>query len=124
MEDLSMDLKKRVAELRKKGERSADVAQRLLVSLRSVQRIWKHWQDCQEVLPSRRKGKGETLLVGHEGALKVWIEQRPAVTLEELAEMLREQKQVQASPATIWRKLQAMGLRHKKNGFRGRAGPS
>lgn len=124
MEDLSMDIKRRVVELRESGESSAEVARRLLVSQRSVQRIWKRWKDSGELLPSRRKGKGETRLVGRENSLREWIESRPETTLEELAEKLLEEKELKASVSTIWRKLQAMGLRHKKNGFRGRAGSS
>lgn len=95
-----------------------------MIGKRSVQRIWKHWQDCEEILPSRRKGKGETLLVDHADSLRQWIEQRPEITLEELAEKLLEEKQVRACASTVWRKLRALGLRHKKNGFRGRAGSS
>ena len=119
-----MDIKRRVVELRESGESSSEVARRLLVGQRSVQRIWKHWTDHGELLPSRRKGKGETRLVGHEASLREWVASRPETTLEELAEKLRDEKEVVASVATIWRKLQAIGLRHKKNGFRGRAGSS
>jgi len=41
MEDLSTDLKKHVVKLRKSGEGSAEVAERLMTGRRSVQRIFK-----------------------------------------------------------------------------------
>lgn len=109
--------------LLEQGMSCAKVAKRLLVSKRSVERIHKYWKSNGEVPVSARKGKAQTLLVGCEDSLRDWIEKRPEITLEELAEKLLEDRKVQASISSIWRKLQSMGLRHKKNGFRGRARP-
>ena len=66
---------------------------------------------------------GLKLLVGCEDSLREWIGKRPEITLEELGEKLLVEKKVRASASSIWCKLQRLGLRHKKNGFRGRAGP-
>ena len=123
MKDLSMDLKSRAVMLLEEGTSPAKIAERLLVCKRSVERIRAHWQEHRELPVSRRKGKTATLLTHCEGSLGSWIAQRPEITLEELAEKLLEEEKVKASKSSIWRKLQSMGLRHKKNGFRGRAGP-
>ncbi|MEM9160243.1 MAG: helix-turn-helix domain-containing protein [Verrucomicrobiota bacterium] len=114
-----MDLKSRAIKLLEEGSSAAKVAERLLVSKRSVERIRKHWTENGELPVSRRKGKSEKLLVGQEDSLRERIEKRPEITLKELAERLLESKEIKASEPTIWRKLQALGLRHKKNGFRG-----
>ena len=124
MKDLSMDLKSRAIMLLEEGMSAAKVAQRLLVSTRSVDRIRKYWEEHGKLPASRRKGKTQTLLVGCEDSLRGWVAKRPEITLEELAEKLLEEKKVRASISSIWRKLQCLGLRHKKNGFRGRAGPT
>lgn len=93
-------------------------ARRLLVSKRSVERVRKHWEEYGALPASRRRGKTATLLAGCEEALEGWIARRPEVALEELAEKLLEEKELKASVSSIWRKLQSLGLRHKKNGFR------
>ena len=124
MKDLSMDLKSRAVTLLEEGISPAKIAERLLVSKRSVERIRAHWRERRELPVSRRRGKTATLLEDCEDSLRSWIADRPEVTLEELAEMLLEQDKARASKSSIWRKLQSMGLRHKKNGFRGRAGPT
>ena len=124
MKDLSMDLKRRAVQLREAGDSAAEVAARLMISKRSVERIWKHWKERGELPISRRKGKTATRLVGREESLRRWVGERPETTLEELAQKLDEELGVRACVATVWRALRSMGLRHKKNGIRRRAGPS
>lgn len=124
MKDLSMDLKQRVVELREAGSSAAEVAERLVVGKRSVERLWKHWKEHGDLPRSKRRGKTATRLVGREERLRQWVRQRPDITLEELSGKLAEELGVRACAATIWRALRSMGLRHKKNGVRRRAGPS
>ena len=124
MKDLSMDLKNRAIALFKEGISSSKVAQRLLISKSSANRIRNYWRDHGAAPVSRRKGKTATLLAGCEDSLREWVRQHPEITLEELSEKLLEQSHVKASVSSIWRKLHSLGPRHKKNGFRGRARPS
>lgn len=119
-----MDLKNRAIALLEQGATSSEVAKRLMISTSSVNRIRNHWKENGVAAVSKRKGKTATLLVGYEQHLKEWVEQRPEITLEELKEKLLEHCDVKASSSSIWRKLQSLGLRHKKNGFRGRTRPS
>gem|GEM_PF-5651087 len=119
-----MDLKNRAIALFKQGTSCSKVAERLLLSKSSANRIRKHWKEHGAAAVSKRKGKTATLLVGCEDSLREWIRQRPEITLQELSEKLLEHRNVKASDSSIWRKLQSLGLRHKKNGLRGRARPS
>ena len=122
MKALSMDLKQRAVALRGQGVRAQEAAERLMVSKRSVERVWSEFCEKGSLSPSRRRGRTAKLLVGHEGDLERWVEQRPESTLEELAEKLRSEKSVKASVSSVRRALVRLGLSFKKNGVRGRAG--
>jgi transposase len=124
MKQLSMDIKRRAVILREQGSSAAEVAQRLMISKRSVERCWSHWLKSGELPVSARKGKAATRLKGCEERIQKWIEGKPDVTLVELSELLERELGRAASVSTLWRFLRARGLSYKKNGFRGRAGPS
>lgn len=124
MKALSMDLRQRAAALRERGIPAAEVAQRLMVSKRSVERAWNQFNEQGELSPSRRKGRTAKLLAGCEGDLESWVEERPESTLEELAQRLGKEKSLKASVSSVRRALGRLGLSFKKNGVRGRAGPS
>lgn len=124
MKALSMDLKQRAVALRERGVSADEAAKRLMISKRSVERAWSEFSEKGSLSPSRRKGRTAKLLVGHGDDLERWVEQRPESTLAELAERLRGEKSVQASVSSVRRALARLGLSFKKNGVRGRAGPS
>ena len=123
MKPLSMDIRRRAILLREQGLSAAEVAERLMISKRSAERCWKHWQEREEVPQPGRKGKRATRLKGAEEDLRQWVSQRPETTVDELVERLQSEHGISASRSTIWRALRSMGLRHKKNGVRRRAGP-
>ena len=124
MKALSMDLKQRAVALRQQGVSAEEAAERLMISKRSVERAWSEFQQKGSLSPSRRKGRTAKLLVGYEDDLEQWVEQRPESTLEELAGKLHDEKSVVASVSSVRRALGRLGLSFKKNGVRGRAGPS
>lgn len=123
MKPLSMDIRRRAVLLREQGLSAAEVAQRLMISKRSVERCWKHWLERREVAEPGRKGKRATLLKDAGDSLRRWASQRPEITVDELAERLQSELGISASRSTVWRALRSLGLRHKKNGVRRRAGP-
>jgi transposase len=123
MKALSMDLRQRAVALRGQGVPASAVAERLMISKRSVERAWSQFGERGELSPSRRKGRAAKLLAGCEGDLERWVGERPESTLGELAEKLGKEKSVKASVSSLRRALRKLGLSFKKNGVRGRAGP-
>lgn len=123
MKQLSMDIKRGAVVLRGQGSSAAEVAERLMISKRSVERCWSHWLERGELPASARKGKEATRLKGCEEQIEKWVEGKPDVTLDELAGLLKRELGRQASISTVWRFLRSGGLSYKKNRLRGRAGP-
>lgn len=54
--------------------------------------------------------------------LRAAVVQQPDVTLAELQQQLRKAHRVHISPSRLWYWLRGLGLRHKKNAARRRAG--
>lgn len=122
MKALSMDIRNRIVELRLLGESSSIIATRLMVSERSVRRIWAQYEQQGHVEPGRQGGNTPVKLREHEAQLLKWIESEPDVTLKMLAERIQEQLQIKVCAPTVWRRLKAMRISHKKNDARRRAG--
>jgi transposase len=112
-----MDIKRRAVVLRGQGSSTAEVAERLMISKRSVERCWSHWLEHGELPASARKGKAATRLKGCEEQIEKWVEGKPDVTLDELAGLLKRELGRQASVSTVWRFLRSGGLSCKKTAY-------
>lgn len=69
-----------------------------------------------------RHGPTGQLTVEIKQWLRVAVARQPDVTLAELQEQLRKAHQVEISRSRLWYWLRGLGLRHKKNAARPRAG--
>lgn len=121
MKMLSNDMRKRIVTLREEGHSSTDTANRLIVSRRSVQRIWKQYQDTGCYLHGKRGGGKPVKLKDHEASIRMWIKDEPGLTLEDLCERAKAEFGITMSVAGMWVYLNRIGLRFKKNDARKRA---
>lgn len=124
MKNLDMDLRTRIIELRVQGYSAREVAERLLISERSVSRLWSQYQILGHVEAKQRGGYKPIKLRDHESLLRQWIEAEPDLTLERLVARIDEHLGIQVSVSALWNRLRAMKLSHKKNDARRRTGPS
>jgi transposase len=96
MKSYSNDLRERVVKWREKGESAQEVAKRLGICKRSVERYWKTHQETGAVAPKQRGGYGR----------------------------LREQCGIDLGTTALWHRLEKLGLSFKKNAARRRARPA
>ncbi|GHC13985.1 hypothetical protein [Cerasicoccus arenae] len=122
MKNLDMDLRTRMVELRGQGYSAREVAERLLISERSVCRLWRQYQSLGHVEAKQRGGYKPITLRAHEPLLRQWIEAEPDLTLDRLVARIDERLGIQVSASGLWNRLRAMKLSHKKNDAHGRTG--
>ena len=121
MKTYSSDLRDRIIAAREQGHSAADLAERFLVSKRSVERYWKQYQQQGNVWPKQRGGYKKSRLEGHDETLKRWIAEQPDLTLEELQARCAEQLGVKIGINALWQRLDKLELSFKKNATRQRA---
>jgi transposase len=124
MKSYSNDLRERVVKWREKGESAQEVAKRLGICKRSVERYWKTHQETGAVAPKQRGGYRRSVLEGHDARLRRWIQAEPGLTLAQMLGRLREQCGIDLGTTALWHRLEKLGLSFKKNAARRRARPA
>lgn len=124
MRAYSQDLRKRVIAGREKGQSGAVVARRLSLSVRTVERYWRRYQESGQTSSQRQGGHMRSRLAEHDATLDKWIEREPDLTLEELCQRCQKQLHISISVPALWHRLKRIGLSFKKNDARRRARPS
>lgn len=115
-ECLSMDLRERMSAYVAEGGSRRGAGRRFAVSASCAVKLIKRESETGSLAPApqgRPKGSGKLAPV--EGFLIAAVEARPDITMPELAERLRDERGVGASPAMLSRFLCARGLSYKKN---------
>jgi transposase len=120
----SDDLRRRIIAAKEKGQSGAVVARRYQVTVRSVERYWKRYQETAQIAPRRQGGYRRSKLAPHDRELVRWIEQQPDLTLAELQQRCDERLKVTVSLHALWYRLDRIGLSRKKNDARRRARPA
>lgn len=123
MRSLSQDIRDRVIAAREGGQSAADTAQRLSISKRSVERIWKRYSETGKREGLQRGGYRVPVLKDHEVRLRQWIHEKPGITLEQLCRLCQEHLGITLTQVGLWRHLRRIGLRFKKNAARKRTEP-
>jgi transposase len=121
MRALSVDLRKRVIEAKKRGEISTEAAKRFGICKSCVDRWWKRYRETGEVAPQKQGGYRGSLLEGHDDTLRQWIKKAPDLTLEEIKVRCLEELGIQISITALWERIEGLGLSFKKNDARRRA---
>ena len=121
----SDDLRRKILERHQEGEDTLEeLADQFGVSLGWAYKIsaaYGRTGQMERVLPARRGRKRKTT-----PEIEQWvgerIRERPDITLAELQEMLSQRQQLQLSVGALWKLVDRLGLRFKKNSARQRAG--
>jgi transposase len=112
MRAYSMDLRERALRDSDAGMKAADVAERYHVSGSWVRLLKQRRRQTGEIAPRAQRYGRRPMLEPQLYTLAALIAEQPDRTLAELKDALG----TPASLATIWRAVQALGLRVKKNG--------
>jgi transposase len=100
--------------------RAVDVAEKYSVSRAWVHRLQQRRRETGSVAPRRPIRRRISVLTPLLGRLEQLIQEQPDRTLSDLKRALN----TPASLATIWRTVNQLGFKMKKDGTRARAGSS
>ena len=117
MAPYSMDLRTRVLRDADAGMPSKDVAAKYSVSRAWVDRVKQRRRERGEIAPRQQTTFRRRVLAGHEDRIVGLITARPDATLIEIRAALR----MPVGLSTLWREIDRLGFRVKKNGIRRRA---
>jgi transposase len=116
MAPYSMDLRSRVLRDSDAGRPSAEGAAKYAVSRAWVDRVKQRRRETGEITPRKQTTFRRRVLAGHEDRIVGLILARPDATLVEIREALR----IPVGLSTLWRAIDRLGFRVKKNGIRRR----
>ena len=116
MAPYSMDLRTRVLRDSDSGMPSKEVAVKYAVSRAWVDRVKQRRRERGEIAPRKQTKFRRRVLAGHEDRLVLLLTARPDATLVEIRDALR----IPVGLSTLWREIDRLGFRVKKNGIRRR----
>ena len=113
----SLDLRKRIVDAVERGNTSKrEIARMFGVHETFVHKLLRQKRERGDIAPLPHGGGVEAILKeDHLMILTELVAEAPDATLEELREQLKKRARVEASIATIWRALEALGLSRKKS---------
>jgi transposase len=117
MAPYSMDLRSRVLRDSDVGMPSREVAVKYAVSRAWVDRLKQRRRERGEIAPRKQTQFRRRVLAGQEDRIVLLITARPDATLVEIRDALR----MPVGLSTLWREIDRLGFRVKKNGIRRRA---
>jgi len=120
----SQDLRDRILRAIEEGAGDQEVAKRYGVHRCTVWRYRTRYQESGESEARKQGGRRVAKLAGHEEVLRQWTEKNVNITLVQLAAKCREKLGIKLAPNTVWRRLKALGLSHKKKSAGGGAKPA
>jgi transposase len=114
MKALSMGLRERVAKAKGTGS-SYVVAERFSVASSWVRKIWIRARTLGSVAPLPRGGnRARKVDAEGEGLIRQWLGDQPDLTIDELRERYRVERDVTVSEPAMRRTVKRMGLSRKK----------
>jgi transposase len=119
---LSLDLRERLVAVVDGGMSCRAAARRFGVAASTAIHWVDRWRRTGSVQPRPQGGDFRShRMEAHAGEILALIEERPDITLAEIAAHLARHHGFKAAPSTIWRLLDRHGLTFKKNRTRQRA---
>ena len=88
MKPLPKEKRELIISAKKRGEKEEKIALWLEVSVRSVSRIWKLYQETESIQPKKQPGKKPSVTENDMRRIRETIKKQPDITLEELIETL------------------------------------
>ena len=114
IEPYSMDLRNRAVAMLDEGASSTEVAEALGVSDSWVRKMRLRRDVLGDLAPGSPPGKPRKLTTDDLVGLYLFVDERPDVTLEELAVLMAKRLKVRVSISTLSRRLIELGLTRKK----------
>ena len=115
MEAYSLDLRKRIVDAKERGMPTAEVARTFGVGASTVKRYAAAAREGRSLAPKKRPGSKPKLNEAARKLLEADLRQRPAATLPERREFLRQAADVEVSDSTVSRMLKRLGWSRKKD---------
>ena len=120
---LSEDLRVRIVRAVDSGMSRRAAAERFGVSASSAVRFVKEWFGSGSVAAKRQGGDQRSHRIeAHREFILNAIEEKPDLTLVEIAELLTNQQGASFAPSSVWRFLDRHAVTFKKKRARSRAG--
>ena len=88
MRPLTKEKRELIISSKKRGEKEEEIALWLEVSVRSVSRIWKLYNETKSIQPKKQPGKKPSLTETDIERIREAVKLQPDITLEELIEAL------------------------------------
>ena len=112
----SMDLRERVVSFVNAGHSRREAAARFDVSPSFAIKVVSRHGVTGSAAPARQgRPSGGGKLASHMEVLCAWVDERPDITMPELADHLEAERGVRAHPASLSRALCKAGFSYKKN---------
>ena len=89
MTPLSNEKRNLLVAAKERGEKEADIAKWLEISVRSVSRIWKLRNETKSIQPKKRPGRKPSLDEAGMEQIRCTVKKQPDLTLEELIDELK-----------------------------------
>jgi len=124
MNAYSEDLRKKIVEALARGSTKSGAARSFGVSRSSVKRYAKLAEQGRPLAPKRRPGSRPKMDERARRLLEADLEERPAATLPERREFLRQAAGVRVSDSTVSRMLRRLGWSRKKDRWERRSATS
>jgi transposase len=116
MNAYSEDLRKKIVEaVEERGMPKIEAARTFGVGISSLKRYVATYREGRSLAPKKRPGSKPKLDEGARKLLEVDLEERPAATLPQRREFLRQACGVEVSDSTVCRVLKRLGWTRKKD---------
>ena len=116
MRAYSQDLRERIIEALAAHEEShAEIAERFVVSLSFVDKLWRRWPRTGSCAAQPHGGGRQRSLRSAEGLIRAELAAQPGLTLAALCERVVQAGHPQVTPKTMCLELQRLKLPLKKN---------
>src|SRR5215216_4669631 len=109
MNAYSLDLRTKIVEAKVRGTPTAEVAKTFGVGASTVKRYAAAAREGRSLAPKKRPGSKPKLNEAARKLLEADLRQRPAATLPERREFLRQAADVELSDSTLSRMLKRLG---------------
>jgi len=113
MRPITNEKRELIIAAKKRGEKEDDIAKWLEISVRSVSRIWKQYNETQSIQPTKPSGRKSSLDDAKIEELRSAVKRQPDLTLEELIDELK--LPIKKSRLAVI--LDGMGLSFKKRRY-------
>jgi transposase len=115
MDAYSLDLRKKIVEVKERGMPTVEVARTFGVGVSSVKRYAAAAREGRPLAPKKHPGSKPKIEEGARRLLEADLEERPAATLPQRREFLRRTCGVWVSDSTVSRMLKRLGWSRKKD---------